>query len=203
MQRKISGKLSFIKSILLLSAIFLSLLEGIQIVSATTNEDYTAKEQFILQQGSFRMYLTSLDEGETLSINCTALYHGKFYLYLYDHRPTGDNFLENSTSYPNLGNSLVAYNETPSLVFSEAINDTVYTTFLNYTAGENKLHYLEIRLVENGPDTFLLETYTGAENHEIQAYYVPFIPGYTSYYLGIIVIGSVGGIIYRIQKKIK
>lgn len=156
----------------------LQLLGGAYSVNAENDDDTHLSEEFIMQQDSSRWYLTDLEINETWSLNCTAKYQGIFYLYLYNARPTSVNYLTESTNYPELGETLVTYNETPSEVFSTKLNDTIHTITLEYNASEDALYYLEILLVENGPDTFVLKSEINGKFNEIQAYYIPFIPGY-------------------------
>ena len=92
---------------------------------------------------------------------------------MYDERPLDSHLLPDGSIDASITDQAVAYNETPSLVYSSTINDTVSSVFLNYTAPSIRLYYLEIIVVENGPDTFKLES-----NYVLQPYYIPFIPGY-------------------------
>ncbi len=140
-------------------------------------------EEFVIQQDGNRMYVSDLQLNETWYLNCTSKYQGIFYLYLYNARPESENYLHDHTDYPELGGALVAYNETPTEIFSVKLNETVHTITLEYTAPADALYYLELKLVEGGPDTFVLESNANDGFHEIQAYYIPFIPGYPLLYV--------------------
>src|SRR6056297_1022306 len=143
----------------------------------TTSDDDNHHAQFRLELGSSRFYLTSLEEGESWYVNLTAVFEGTFYIYMFDNRPK-QNFLgaEETIVNPKIKDVAVLYNETPTDVFSPDLNRTVKNIQLNYTAKATKLHYLEIILVENGPDTFELDS-----TNEIQSYFIPFIDGFPVY----------------------
>ncbi|UYP47666.1 hypothetical protein NEF87_003951 [Candidatus Lokiarchaeum ossiferum] len=161
----------------------LQILVGSQSVKAETENETYLPEEFIMQQNASRLYLTDLTMNDTWFLNCTAKYQGIFYLYLYNARPTNENFLTENTEYPEIGGALVAYNETPTEVFSAKLNDTVHTITLEYKAPADSLYYLEIRLIENGPDTFVLKSKINNQYKDVQAYYIPFIPGYPSIFI--------------------
>ena len=158
----------------------------------------TFTEQFRLENASTRYYIASLDLNETWSLNCTGLYEGKYYLYLFQERPVSSHMFDNGSIDPEILNAALTYNVTPSQIFSDALNDTVYTTSVNFTASTATVYYLQIILVEGGPDTFILFS-----SVEFQAYYIPFIAGYSVNILvgGIFLTGLI--LFRRITKKIK
>jgi len=136
-------------------------------------EDNIYEDSYQLQQGAARFYVVNLTSDANLFINCTAIYKGVFYIYIFDERPEDSHFLRDGSLDVSMTDKAVAYNETPSLIYSESLNDTVSFVSLNYTASSYQLYYLEIVIIENGPDTFRLES-----SYAMQAYYIPFIPGY-------------------------
>ena len=168
MRRKFQGKLFFL--LLVFGLVLMNFNVPIKPISA---EENIYEDQYQLQQGATRIYVVNLTLDTNLLINCTAYYKGVFHLYFFDERPLDPHVLPNGSINPSITDQAVAYNETPSLVFSSNINDTVNSVTLNYTAPTYRLYYLEIILVENGPDTFKLES-----NYALQPYYIPFIPGY-------------------------
>ncbi|MHA2001407.1 MAG: hypothetical protein ACTSVU_04865 [Promethearchaeota archaeon] len=154
-------------------------------------------ERFRLEQNGVRFYVTYLNSSETWSVNCTSTYNGKYYLFLFDERPKSTYILNNNSLDIKVYDDAIAYNNTPVEVFSKNLNSTVYSTTLNYTATKYTLYYLEVVLVEGGPDTFLLDS----SNKEITPYYIPYIPGYPLEILNLAVIISLSLILFRKWKK--
>ncbi|QEE15634.1 hypothetical protein DSAG12_01460 [Promethearchaeum syntrophicum] len=168
MRRKFQGKLLFI--LLIVGMLINNFDDPIILANA---EDNIYEDQYQLQQGATRFYVVNLSLNANLQINCTAYYKGVFHVYIFDERPTDNHVLNDGSIDASITDQAVAYNETPSQIFSPNINNTVNSVTLNYTAPSFQLYYLEIIVVENGPDTFKLES-----NFALQAYYIPFIPGY-------------------------
>jgi len=174
-------------------------------VNAELQTEY--KEQFRLEQASTRFYVTNLTVGETWSVNCTAVYEGIFYMFLFNVRPN-QTILDNDRNLiQDRVDEALIYNITPSEIPSPTIEDAnVSTVSINYQISgvslayenpENKsLFYLEIVCMENGPDTFLL-----VSNVAIEAYFIPFIPGFPIAVIIPIVGVSVLGLIKKYRKR--
>jgi hypothetical protein len=165
--------------------------------------DLIYTEQFSLEEGATHFVMTYLDINETWFVNCTAIYTGKFHLFLFDERPLGKNLLKDGTINDAIYTQAETYNVSPSLVFSDTLNDSVYSTTLSYTATERidaktnvSLYYLQIFCVDGGPDTYIMQSL----NHEIQPYYIPFISAYPVGIISIMLIGSITFIVLRIRK---
>lgn len=106
-------------------------------------------------------FLVHLEPGENIEINVTHNSNGNFTLFLYDSRPT--------ESFINIDNSL-----NPN-IFNVAINYSLDDNpYINYTVSESKIYYIELILIENGPDTFFFY----CNNDELTRYYLPIIPGF-------------------------
>ncbi len=106
-------------------------------------------------------FLVHLEADENIVINVTHSGDGNFNLFLYDRRPT--------ESFINIDSSL-----NPD-IFDVAINYSIDDNpYINYTASESKIYYIELILIENGPDTFFFY----CSNDELTRYYLPIIPGY-------------------------
>lgn len=106
-------------------------------------------------------FLVHLEPGENIEINVTHNGDGNFTLFLYDSRPT--------ESFINIDKSL-----NPN-IFDVAINYSLDDNpYINYTVSESKIYYIELILIENGPDTFFFY----CNNDELTRYYLPIIPGY-------------------------
>ena len=183
---------------IVLSMVFVmcaSTLISAQFATSTPETTSTFTEQFRLENISTRYYIASLKANETWSINCTGLFTGRFYLYLFQERPRSSHMLDNGSIDPEILNAAVVYNITPAMVFSDVLNDTVCSTTLEFTASTTTVYYLQIILVEGGPDTFILSS-----SIAFQAYYIPFIAGYPGDLLfGIAIISS--GLLFRLIKK--
>ena len=124
-------------------------------------------------------FLVHLDVDENIVINVTHSEDGNFGLFLYDQRPT--------ESFINLDNSL-----NPD-IFSVAIDYSIDDNpFINYTVTESKIYYIELILLENGPDTFFFY----CNNEELTRYYLPIIPGYDIGFLILSLITAASFIIY-------
>ena len=106
-------------------------------------------------------FLVSLEADENIIINVTHTGEGNFTLFLYDSRPI--------ESFLNLDNSLNS--DIFDVAISYSIDDNPY---INYTVSEDKIYYIELILLENGPDTFFFY----CNNDELTRYYLPIIPGF-------------------------
>ncbi len=168
MRRKFQGKLLFL--LLVFGLVFMNFNVPIKPVYA---EDNDFVDQYQLKQGTARFYVVNLTTNANLLINCSAYYKGVFYIYIFNERPLEGHVLRDGSIDESVTDKALAYNETSSLIYSESLNDTVSFITLNFTAPSYRLYYLEIILIENGPDTFKLES-----SHVMQAYYIPFILGY-------------------------
>lgn len=113
-----------------------------------------------INEGISSFFLTSLNDGENIELNLTHTGSGNFTLFLFDQRPI---------------NSFVKIDKTlDNEIFSIAINYSLDDNpYINHTAVENKIYYIQVILLDNGPDTFFLYC-----NHELTRYYIPIIPGY-------------------------
>ena len=131
-------------------------------------------EQFRLEKNTTRYYVTSLEEGEVWFVNLTAQYDGVYNIFIYAERPTQSVLIEGTAELnENVVANAAVKNMTPSETFSAGPNRTVCTISLEYNATKTGLHYLEIVLLESGPDTYILTS-----SHEIETYFIPFISGF-------------------------
>jgi hypothetical protein len=126
-----------------------------------------------INEGISTFFLTSLNGGENIEVNLTHTGSGNFTLFLFNQRPI---------------NSFVKIDKTlDNEIFSFAINYSLDDNpYINYTVVEDKIYYIQVILLDNGPDTFFLYC-----NHELTRYYIPIIPGYqTSIIVSSIIIVS-------------
>lgn len=161
------------KALLTISiCLLVSLLSGFSnIASASNSAAYT--EQFQLEQSTARYYVATLHENDTWVLSCAAVYKGVFHLFIFDERPKADFFNEDGQLDDEITKVAVAYNNTPIEIFSITLNDTISFISLEFKASKSMMYYLEIACVQSGPDTFMLNS-----SHEIQPYFIPFIPGF-------------------------
>jgi len=133
-----------------------------------------------INDGISVFFLTHLNNSQTIEINVTHTGDGNFALFLFDERPT-ESFIE-------LDKSL------NPRIFDVAINYSLDDNpYIDYTAPESKIYYVQLILIENGPDTFYLHC-----NLDILTrYYLPNISGYSVSFLIISLILVLGIILYR------
>jgi len=113
-----------------------------------------------INNGISVFFLVGLNASETIEINVTHTGSGNFELFLFNARPVD--------SYINIDNTL-----NPE-IYNQAINYSVDDNpYINFTVTLHQIYYVQLVLLENGPDTFFLYC-----NHELVRYYLPSIPGY-------------------------
>lgn len=139
-----------------------------------------------INNGNYAFFLFDMDIGNNTIISVTHDDSGNFTLFLFNRRPSesyvkGDKSLDSSIfSNP----SLVAF-------------DVADNPFINYTATEYKIYYIEIFLAGGGPDTYNLTC-----NYDLTRYYLPIIPGFQLEFLFISFILVTGIILLIFKKKI-
>lgn len=147
-------------------------------VKAFTYVDY-------IKDGNYAFFLFDLGAGNNTEISVTHNDNGNFTLFLFDKRPTesyvtGDKTLNNR-------------------IFSNIINySLIDSPYINYTALQSKIYYIEVILVGGGPDTYNLTC-----TEDLTRYYLPIIPGFQTELLLFSSILSVGVILILYKKKIK
>ncbi len=138
---------------------------------------------FKMENLSSRTYVVPLNQTEKYFTEVTALYFGVFELYIIGERPKMNFVLADGTLEPWLLENALASNTTTSgpLEYDEEIKakygnvTTSYQnkTILEFEAPWNGLFYLVIVLRQGGPDFFYMNS-----SHEMNPYFIPFIPGY-------------------------
>jgi hypothetical protein len=165
----------------------------------TLSAQISFREQFRLEEGTVRYYVATLNETSVWTLNCTGIYEGVFYLFIFQNRPR-QGFIDPETK--NISSEMyenaVAYNNTPTYINSTVVQDlSVSYIELTYTIPKTGLYYMCVVIVENAPDTFLLES-----NYELQPYFIPFIPGYPTEWIGICSTIMIIGLIQLKKKKV-
>jgi hypothetical protein len=106
-------------------------------------------------------FLVDLEMGENIEINVTHTGDGNFTLFLFGSRPTQTYVNDDKTLNPN--------------IFQVALNYSIEDNpYINYTVSQSKIYYIELILIDNGPDTFFLRS----NIDELTRYYLPIVPGY-------------------------
>jgi hypothetical protein len=137
-----------------------------------------------INEGISVYFLTSMNQNSTLEISVTHLNSGTFALFLFDTRPSKD--------YVNLDKTL-----NPE-IYSVCINYSLANNpYINYSILETKIYYIQLLLLDNGPDTFFLIC-----NVDLTRYYLPIIPGYDIPLILLLNIGLIGVIIIQFKKKL-
>ena len=130
-------------------------------------------------------FLVNLNATQSIEINVTHLGEGEFVLFLFDQRPT--------ESYLGLDYSL------DSRIFSIAINYSLDDNpYINHVASESSIHYMQLILLDNGPDTFFLNC-----DKELTRYYLPLIPGFQTEIIVVRILLSIGVIMLLKRNRIK
>ena len=164
------------KRFIIFCSLFLILLP-ISSVKAFTYVDY-------INDGNYAFFLFDLEDSEHIEINVTRVGTGNFTLFLLNTRPT--------ISYVNDDKTLDERIFSHSLMYSLADNP-----YIDFTATETKIYYIEIILVNGGPDTYFLNS-----DHDLTRYYLPIIPGFKLEIILISVISTLGIIFVLIKRKL-
>ena len=165
------------KKVILLLSLFFFLVPTIN-VKAFSYIDY-------INNGNYAYFLFDLGAGNSTEISVTHDENGNFTLFLFNTRPIeayvkGDKTLDNR-------------------IFSHVINfSLIDSPYINFTAPETKVYYIEVILVGGGPDT-----YTLTSTEDLTRYYLPIIPGFQTELLLFSSILSVGLILILYKKKIR
>jgi hypothetical protein len=172
---------------LLIGTMFVLLFSSVAAVRASEDTDYT--DSFPLQTYDFRMYVVSLEVNDTLIVNVTSVSDGDFDLFLFSDRPKEAHVSREGYDTEIINPSTLAYDMTQGGSFSS----------INFTADNPDypvaLYYLQVVLIDNGPDSYELEA-----NHSMELYFIPFIPGYSFYIIIGISLLTVG-IIFSFKRK--
>jgi len=138
-----------------------------------------------INNGISVFFLIDLNASETIEINVTHTGSGNFELFLFDTRPVDSYIYYDNTLNPEIYNHAINY----------SINDNPY---INYTVSSLQIYYIQLVLLENGPDTFILYC-----NKDLVRYYLPTIPGYNVELILLTLVASLSIILIFGKKKLK
>ncbi|MFX0029399.1 MAG: hypothetical protein ACFE8B_09330 [Candidatus Hermodarchaeota archaeon] len=169
------------KKILIFISLFFLLIPAIN-VKAFIYIDY-------IKDGNYAFFLFDLQTGNNTQISVSHQDSGNFTLFLFNKRPT-QSFVKADKSLNNKIFSL-------SSLVDYSLADT---PFINFTAPETKIYYIEIILVSGGPDTYNLTIFP--DDYTVTRYYLPIIPGFQLEFLIISIISTIGISFLLIRKKI-
>jgi len=149
-----------------------------------------------MNNGNYIFFLIDLDVDHNIELSLTHTDSGNFTLFLFNVRPV--------QSYINDDNTLrsVIFNTPPTVAYS--LDDNPY---INYTATEEKIYYIEIILINGGPDTFFLTstiTYSNGTviNKDLTRYYLPIISSFRLEYVITSILVTVSFVLIIYKKKI-
>lgn len=140
-----------------------------------------------IKDGDYTLFLIDLQIDDNLELNVTHTGTGNFTLFLFNIRPE-QTYVNNDGTL-----NLMIFNNPPSVAYS--LDDNPY---INYTATEPKIYYIEVILVSSGPDTFTLTS-----NKDLTRYYLPIIAGFPLEFLLISLSFALAFVIILYQKKLK
>ncbi|MBD3254068.1 MAG: hypothetical protein GF383_03205, partial [Candidatus Lokiarchaeota archaeon] len=167
-------KVAFIFVILFIAVIPVSVLAG-------TDYEYRDK----MEEGDSRFFLVDLEEGDDLDLELDAYEDARFYLFLFDERP--------EESHVGLDKKI-----DDDIFDDEIANDKGKHAEVNYTAEDDQIYYVQIILIDSGPDYFILKS-----NEKLSKYYLPSIPGYPVELLLLAIIVSFGVAVLVLRRRIK
>ncbi|MFW9825446.1 MAG: hypothetical protein ACFFE4_21065 [Candidatus Thorarchaeota archaeon] len=163
------------KKIVLFCTLFFLIIPIVN-VKAFTYTDY-------INNGNYVFFLFDLEVGNNTEISVTRNDNGNFTLFLFNKRPIeayvkGDKTLDNR-------------------IFSNVINySLIDNPYLNFTAPETKVYYIEIILAGGGPDSYTLNC-----DRDLTRYYLPIIPGYPIETIIFLSIATIGILLVIYKKK--
>ena len=129
-----------------------------------------------LETGNTAFYLCAVNQSQTLEVNLTRSGSGNFEMYLLNGRPIS----------------------TDKDLYDPVDSDTGDNPTVSYTAPEDKIYYIQINLVSNGPDIFILSS-----SHDLVRYYLPQIPGYPLELVFMFLVSGIGVFYVIYKRKIK
>ena len=162
---------------LLMVLVFISILPGV----IAQEEDYIFQDRMNTANSAF--FLVALNETDQITLHLEAGKEGKFGLFLFDKRPT--------KTHVNLDRTI------DEDIYDAAVEHATGTSpNITYQADKERIYYVQIILMENGPDYYTLTC-----NKELTRYYLPQIPGYSMEWMVLSMLGALGTVYYVIRKK--
>ncbi|MFX1376412.1 MAG: hypothetical protein ACFFA0_11405 [Promethearchaeota archaeon] len=141
-----------------------------------------------IKDGNYAFFLFDLYVDNNTQISVNHEDNGNFTLFLFNKRPHQSYVNADKT----LNNKIFS---NPSLI-EFSLDDNPY---INYTATETKIYYIEIILLGGGPDTYNLTILP--DEYTVTRYYLPIIPGFRIEFLLISVLSAIGITFLLIRKK--
>jgi len=138
-----------------------------------------------VKDGNYVFFLIDLEVDENLELNLTHTGSGNFTLFLFNTRPELSYVNDDKTLNENIFTKVVNY----------SLDDNPY---INFTATELRIYYIEIILISGGPDTFTLTA-----NKDLTRYYLPIIPGFQLEMVIFSLIVALGLIVIFYKKNVK
>jgi hypothetical protein len=122
----------------------------------------TFSDQTEIRNHQVVFYLTALQQGDVLYVNCSTYFNSSIQMLLFDQRPTTEAVDSNGNYKPGAINGAIAtdieHNPNASIT---------------YTASATKIYYIEFIQQSDQTDFLLVNS-----NQTLSRYYIPFLPGY-------------------------
>lgn len=180
------------KKIIPIGFLFIFLVPIVNVSAIYSYSDY-------IKNGNYAFFLIDLEEGHNIQLDLSHEENGDFNLLLFNKRPTKSNVNNDNT----LNTDII---DKPSTIAYDI--ESNYPS-INYTATETDIYYIEVILVDGGPDTFTLKSKIIYSNNnteihkDLTRYYLPIVPGFQLEILIPIIIFSFGISILFYKKKKK
>ena len=140
-----------------------------------------------IKDGNYVFFLVDIEVGNNVEFNVTHEGSGNFTLFLFNQRPTKSNVKGDKSLNADI------FNNPPAIAFN--LDDNPY---INFTALESQIYYIEIILVGDGPDTFTISC-----TEDLTRYYLPIISSFRLEYIMLSLFFAVALIFILNKKKLR
>jgi len=158
--------------------LFLSVIVNAAILVAASDKEFSYVDR--MNEGTAIFFIFDMEENERIEIWLKPDGKGDFGIFLFDEKPEKDYITQDR--------------ELSSKIYDKAIlYDLHGNLYINFTADKNQIYYIEIVLLENGPDIFTLES-----TKKLTRYFIPAMPGFP---LEVLLLTIIAGIIIIIRSQ--
>jgi len=171
------------KSLVYSSIILILMMAFSQNVNLTSAAPPAFQDAFPLQQFDSRFYICHLEASESITLDLKCAFKGEFDIFIFTNRPTETYVTPGGYDPQIFTNSL-----------TENISLGKYS-HLEYTSPSADIIYIQIVLIDNGTDTYYLNS-----TKVLELYFIPFIPGFSPIILSISVFITVV-VLYKVHIK--
>ncbi|MHA1148342.1 MAG: hypothetical protein ACTSR8_08860 [Promethearchaeota archaeon] len=139
-----------------------------------------------ISDGVSVFFLVDLEEDEEIKVWVEPQDSGELALFLFDERPYESHVQMDRTLDDEIYDLAETYDEGKG------------NLEINYTAQKESIYYIQVVMVKNGPDFFILEC-----NKELTRYYIPALPGFPIELFIFSTFCSIGIIIVFLRRKLE